>query len=126
MVNGVEDGSILIGVGANLPALSDTETGRRIKGSGQVIAADDPQQWSRTEFLRRAAEDLPVAYASLMRAVTAGDMRAHQIYWGALIGRATEPRDTKIPEFLKQALEAATRPQLTEATFTVVDVEDAN
>jgi hypothetical protein len=126
VVNGVGDGSIIIRPGTTVPSLSDAETGQKIMGTGRGLAPDDPQQWSRMEFLRRAADDFPVAYASLLRAVTAGDMRAHQIFWGALIGRATEPRETKIPEFLKQALEASLQPQLTEGVFTVVDVEDAH
>jgi hypothetical protein len=124
VVNGVGDGSIIIRLGTTVPSLSDAETGRRIKGSGHILAPDDPQQWSRGEFLRRAADDFPVAYAALLREVLAGNMKAHQIYWGGLIGRATEPRESKVPEFLQKLMEASLQPQVTERTITVTDVDD--
>ena len=94
ILEGVEDGSVLIEPGHSLPVLRDRATNRSIKGTGAPVGADlgGLQQTALAKFRDLAINDVPEYYECVMQGVREGDPRWAKIYGDITFGKIGEFR----------------------------------
>ncbi len=92
VVQAVESGELAICQGIRQPVLRDRR-GLAVKGSGRFpISEQEPREWSKKEFVERAADEFDDAWQELRDGMRHGDVRAMKI-WELLIGRPREAVD---------------------------------
>lgn len=126
VVKAVNEGKLLLSEGQKLPVIVDAVTGRLVAGTGIRPMVGDPQRWSKTEFVRRAVDDMDEAYSELREAMKKLDMKAHKLFWDALIGPGREQRGSEMNSALAKLIEKAAEsiPAVVAETFIEGEARD--
>lgn len=110
VVAGVRSGRFTIHEGDNLPVLRERDSNWPLRGSGFIIRQNGgPQQSALAEFRRRALDDIPTAYKSLMDGMKRGDPRYDKIFWDNLVGKVGENREQAMSGVLQRLIDMSER-----------------
>ena len=92
VVEGIRSGQFLVTAGESLPQLRDGVTGVPMKGTGAFGRAPGTHQerktWGKSEFSRRAYHDFDSTYASLMKQIRHGNVKAIALWMEYFMGRS--------------------------------------